>query len=73
MPRALMLVASNATDPDRVDAFHEWYEEHVQELLRLEGIVRATRWEASAHQLLPGVDSIGDSLPRINVRCVGRG
>jgi len=58
MPRALMLVASNATDPDRVDAFNEWYEEHVQELLRLDGIVRATRWEASAHQLLPGLDSI---------------
>ncbi len=58
MPRALMLVASNVTDPERVDAFHDWYALHVQELLRLDGIVRATRWEASAHALLPGVDSI---------------
>lgn len=58
MPRALMLVASNVTDPERVDAFQEWYELHVQELLSLDGIVRATRWEASPHQLIPGLDSI---------------
>ena len=58
MPRALMLVASSTTDPDRIDAFHEWYALHVQELLSLEGIQKATRWEASAHQLIPGLDSI---------------
>lgn len=58
MPRALMLVASSTTEPDRTDAFHEWYALHVQELLSLEGIQKATRWEASAHQLIPGLDSI---------------
>ena len=58
MARALMLVASRPTDPERVDAFHEWYALHVQELLALDGIRKATRWEASAHQLIPGLDSI---------------
>jgi hypothetical protein len=58
MARALMLVAANATDPDRIDAFHAWYAEHVRELLQLEGIVSATRWEASPHTLLPGLDQV---------------
>ena len=58
MPRALMLVASSTTDPERVDDFHAWYALHVQELLALDGIVKATRWEASPHQLIPGLDSI---------------
>ncbi|MBW2448147.1 MAG: hypothetical protein JRG83_19805 [Deltaproteobacteria bacterium] len=58
MTRALMLVASSATDEDRVDEFNEWYDRHVQELLQLEGIVSATRWEASEHALIPGLDSI---------------
>ena len=58
MPRALMLVASSTTDPERVDDFHTWYELHVQELLALDGIDKATRWEASPHQLIPGLDSI---------------
>jgi hypothetical protein len=56
--RALMLVASNVTDEDRVDEFNEWYDRHVQELLQLEGIVSATRWEVSEHELIPGLDSI---------------
>lgn len=58
MARAMMLVASNATDPDRIDAFHEWYGLHVRELLSLEGIVSATRWQLSPHQLLPGASGI---------------
>lgn len=58
MARALMLVASSPTDPERVDEFNAWYEMHVQELLALDGIIRATRWEAAAHQLIPGLDSI---------------
>ena len=58
MPRALMLVASNAVAAERVDEFHTWYEEHVRELLEVEGIVSATRWELSDHQLLPGADGI---------------
>ena len=36
MPRALMLVASSTTDPDRVNDYHEWYTLHVQELLELD-------------------------------------
>ena len=58
MPRALMLVASSATDPTRNDEFNAWYEQHVQELLQLEGIVSATRWEASEHAIIPGLDTI---------------
>ena len=58
MPRALMLVASSTTDPERVADFHDWYALHVGELLALEGIRKATRWEASPHQLIPGLDSI---------------
>jgi hypothetical protein len=58
MPKALMLVASRPTDSDRIDEFNTWYEEHVQELLGLDGITSATRWEASAHQMIPGMDGI---------------
>lgn len=58
MARAMMLVASNATDPERLDEFHAWYEEHVRELLALEGIVSATRWAASPHALLPGLTDV---------------
>jgi hypothetical protein len=58
MPRALMLVASRPTDPKRVDEFNDWYALHVQELLGIESIVSATRWEASPHQLIPGSDGI---------------
>ncbi len=58
MPRALMLVASRPTDESRTDEFNTWYEDHVQELLGLDGIQSATRWEASAHQLIPGTDGI---------------
>ena len=53
MTRALMLVASNPTDPERVDEFSDWYALHVQEILQVEGIVSATRWETSPLQLLP--------------------
>jgi len=58
MPRAMMLVASNSTDKNRIDDFNEWYALHVQELLSLDGIVSATRWEPSPHQLMPGMDGI---------------
>lgn len=58
MPRALMLVASNVTDPERVDDFHAWYALHLRELLQVEGIVSATRWEVSPHQLIPGLDDL---------------
>ena len=58
MPRALMLVASNSTDESRIDDFHAWYDLHIQELLALPGMISATRWEASVHQLIPGLDSI---------------
>ncbi|MHA7840056.1 MAG: hypothetical protein ACX98W_21540 [bacterium] len=59
MPRALMLVASSSRDETRLEEFNAWYARHVEELLQLEGIVSATRWQASPHQLLPGADGIG--------------
>ena len=58
MARALMLVASNSTDADRTGEFNDWYARHIDELLQVEGIVSATRWEASSHQLLPSTDGI---------------
>ncbi len=58
MARALMLVASNATDESRIDEFNSWYEEHVQEILQLEGMISASRWEASAFPLIPGLTAI---------------
>ena len=58
MPRALMLVASNATDDQRVDDFTDWFALHVQELLALPGIVSATRWQGSPQTLIPGVGDI---------------
>ena len=61
MARALMLVASNTRDETRVDEFNEWYSRHVEELLQLDGIVSATRWQLSPHQLLPGADGVAGS------------
>ncbi len=58
MARALMLVASSSTDADRMGEFNDWYARHIQELLQVEGIISATRWEASSHQLLPSTDGI---------------
>jgi hypothetical protein len=58
MARALMMVVSSSTDEERIVEFNDWYAEHVQELLQVEGIVSATRWEASPHQLLPGAGGI---------------
>ncbi len=57
MARALMLVASNSNDAHRIGEFNDWYSLHIQELLQVEGIISATRWQASPHQLLP--DGIG--------------
>jgi hypothetical protein len=54
----MMLVASNSTDFERIDDFNEWYALHVQELLSLDGIRSATRWEPSPHQLVPGTTGI---------------
>lgn len=53
-----MLVASRPTDTNRTSDFHDWYALHVQELLELDGIRSATRWEASDHQLIPGTEGL---------------
>ena len=58
MPRALMLVASNTTDEGRTDEFNDWYALHVQELLELEGMISATRWEAADDAIIPGLTAI---------------
>ncbi len=58
MARALMLVASNTTDEQRVEEFNAWYTHHVGELLRVEGIVSATRWDLAPHQLVPQSNGI---------------
>lgn len=58
MARAMMLVASNTTDPERVADYHDWYAAHVRELLEVDGLVAATRWAVSPHTLIPGLDAI---------------
>lgn len=48
--KALLLVHTNAVSPEREAEFNAWYDEvHVPQLLeRIPGIVRATRYMASA-------------------------
>jgi len=58
--RGLLLVFSNASSPDRVDELNRWYDEtHLHEVLRVPGVVAATRYELDEDQLMPGDDGFG--------------
>ncbi len=60
MESGLLLVFSNPTSPGVVDEFNQWYSEtHVHELLRVAGVVGATRYELDEDQMLPGDDANG--------------
>ena len=44
MARGIMHVESGPVSPDRVEEFHAWYEQHVAELLALDGFVSVRRF-----------------------------
>lgn len=53
MPRATLLVFSNAA-PGRETEYNAWYDEiHIPDVLRLPGVVSARRFRLSAEQLDP--------------------
>ena len=57
--RGLMMVFSNATSPEEIPEFNRWYDEtHLHEVLRVAGVVAATRYELDEDQMLP-VDADG--------------
>lgn len=46
MPRWLIVVQANCSDPDRENEFHEWYDNtHIPDVLKVPGIVAVTRYE----------------------------
>jgi len=49
-----MVVLSNPSDPSREDEFNQWYDQiHLPDVLRIEGVVAATRYRISDTRLDP--------------------
>jgi hypothetical protein len=44
MPKGILYVESRPKSPELTDAYHEWYENHVVEIVGLEGFVSARRF-----------------------------
>jgi len=44
MPRGIFYVESSPISPERVDEYHRWYEQHIGEILSLEGFRSARRF-----------------------------
>lgn len=58
MPKAVLLVLTNPTGPDREDEFNDWYTNtHVPDLLEVDGFVGATRYRLSETQLAPSEET----------------
>lgn len=54
MPKAVLLVLTNPSDPDHEEEFNEWYTNtHLPDLLAIDGFVGATRYRLSETQLAP--------------------
>jgi len=48
MPKAIMLVQSNPSHPDREDEYNDWYANtHIPEVCAIDGITGATRYKLS--------------------------
>ncbi|MBV9090945.1 MAG: hypothetical protein JO044_13760 [Mycobacteriaceae bacterium] len=46
MAKALLFVESRPESPQRIDDYHKWHElTHVPEMLQIEGIMSARRWQ----------------------------
>lgn len=59
MPKALMAVWADASDPSREDEMNSWYTStHVPDVLNIPGFVAATRYKVSGTQFGP-VDTPG--------------
>ena len=44
MARGIMHVEAGPVSPDRVEEFHAWYDQHVRELLEIDGVVSVRRY-----------------------------
>jgi hypothetical protein len=45
MPKGVLLVQSQASDPDREEEYHKWYEEmHIPQLCEIPGITGVRRF-----------------------------
>jgi len=60
MPKALLLVQSQASDPDREDEYHKWYDEtHLPQVCEIPGITGARRYSLASGS----ITSDDSSLP----------
>ncbi len=60
MPKAVLIVQSQAADPSREDEYHKWYENtHIPELLEIPGIKGARRFSLAGG----GFGPVEASLP----------
>ena len=58
MPKAIMLVQSKPSSPDREDEYNDWYSNtHIPEVCAIDGITTARRYRAS------GATPIGPDVP----------
>lgn len=54
MPKAVMVVLSNPSDPSREDEYNEWYDNvHLPEVCDIPGFVGARRYKLSEAGLFP--------------------
>ena len=52
MPKAIMLVFTEAVSPEREDDYNRWYDDHhTADVLRVPGLLASTRFIASAVQI----------------------
>jgi hypothetical protein len=59
MPKAIMAVWSDPSDPSREDEYNQWYDStHVPDVLKVPGFVAATRYKVADTQFGP-VDTPG--------------
>jgi hypothetical protein len=55
MPKAILLVLSEASDPSRQAEYDDWYDNtHLAEVCAIPGITGARRFVPSEHQMTPG-------------------
>ena len=54
MPRAILLVESRPSSPDREDEYNDWYDNtHLKEVCAIPGFVGARRYQLSEKGLFP--------------------
>jgi hypothetical protein len=70
MARGIMYVESGPVSPDRVDEFHAWYEQHIGELLQLDGFLSVRRFAVLGDDstFVAMYDIEGDDLAAVQAR-----